>query len=399
MKNFQEKDLKMINHNYSVLGELPLVSVIVPTYNRPEMLQKAIESILKQTYSNFEIIVVNDCGVDVENIISKFNDSNISYIKHPRNKGLSAARNTGILAAQGKYVSYLDDDDIYYPNHLETLVNCLERSGHKVAYTDAHRRFLKNVDGRFIVTKKDIPYSFDFDKKRILLENFIPVTCFMQERKCVIDANLFDPELKRIEDWDLWVRLSRKWDFAHIKEVTCAFSWYEDKDYSMTSGREEAFQWASMNMYYKNREYVKDDPKAQAHQRYYFRHVLNNLKKVTCESIKNNENIFNTVFIDENISLTINKLRSLSKYYIRTRYEYVESIPDLFELIYLLHFRDKKTIKSIIYHILSSITKLIRYIYRSLDRSFQILISDGPIAFFNKVIGLIKRKIDSFMIK
>lgn len=116
----------------------PLVSIIVPTYNRPNTLKRALESIAAQTYKNIEAIVVNDAGEDVAGIIDTFrNRLSVKYCVHDRNKGLASSRNTGINAAQGKYIAYLDDDDIFYDDHVETLVNFLENRGHKVAYTDA----------------------------------------------------------------------------------------------------------------------------------------------------------------------------------------------------------------------------------------------------------------------
>lgn len=207
----------------------PLVSVIIPTYNRPDTLRKAIQSIINQTIQNFEIIVVNDAGVDVEHVVKSFHSVKISLISHANNKGLAAARNTGIRAARGKYISYLDDDDIYYPTHLETLVEFLKIADEKVAYTDAHRAHKKSGDGRYVTVFKDVPYSCDFDPVRLLYENYIPVLCVMHERACISEVGLFDETLRAHEDWDLWMRMSRNYTFKHIKKTTCEFSWREDK--------------------------------------------------------------------------------------------------------------------------------------------------------------------------
>src|SRR4051812_38104251 len=95
----------------------PLVSVIVPTFNRPAMLKDALASIFAQTYAPIEIIVVNDGGIDAELAIAASNcKSRVVYLKHTSNKGLPAARNTGIKAASGEFIAYLDDDDVYYPD-------------------------------------------------------------------------------------------------------------------------------------------------------------------------------------------------------------------------------------------------------------------------------------------
>jgi len=118
----------------------PLVSIIIPTYNRPDLLFNAIESVINQLYTNIEIIVVNDAGEDVSHIIDAFADTRVRYFTHEENQKISAARNTGLMHAKGKYIAYLDDDDIYYPNHIGTLVRFLESNDVDIAYTDAYEK-------------------------------------------------------------------------------------------------------------------------------------------------------------------------------------------------------------------------------------------------------------------
>lgn len=219
------------------VSHAPLVSVIVPTFNRPEMLADALRSILNQTFQDFEIIVVNDGGSAVESIVNDLNrDCRITYIRHGKNRNLAAARNSGVKAARGKYVTFLDDDDRYYPEHLETLVTFLEQSAYQVAYTDAHRAFQVKEGNRYIVKTRDVPYSFDFNYDRILVGNFVPVLCFMLERSCLDQVGLFDETLTTHEDWDLWIRISRKFRLAHLKRITCEFASRNDGS-SMTSSK------------------------------------------------------------------------------------------------------------------------------------------------------------------
>jgi len=244
-----------------------MVSVIVPTYNRPDMLTGAINSILNQTYQDFEIIVVNDAGKSVENIIKVLNkNSNITYLSHTKNRGMAAARNTGIKEAKGKYIAYLDDDDIFYPDHLETLVNFLENSEYKVAYTDAYRVHQENENGEYIVTKRDLPYSFDFNYDQILVDNFIPILCLMHERSCLNEVGLFDEELSVLEDWDLLIRLSRKFKFFHIKKETCEFIWKTDGT-TMSSNKQYNFFETYKIIYEKHREYSQKKPHVLEAQR------------------------------------------------------------------------------------------------------------------------------------
>ena len=237
-----------------------MVSVIVPTYNRPVMLIETINSILNQNYQDFEIIVVNDAGKDVESKIKLLNkNNNIKYLAHTKNKGLAAARNTGIKEASGKYIAYLDDDDVYYPDHLETLVNCLENGEYKVAYTDAYMVTQERKNSNYVVKKKDIPFSFDFDYDRILVENFVPVLCLMHERSCLEEIGLFDENLTVCEDWDFLIRISRKFEIAHVKKVTSEFTWRTDGT-NMRSSLSTHFGRTFKIIYEKYREYSQNKP-------------------------------------------------------------------------------------------------------------------------------------------
>ena len=284
LKNFHLKQAQVILNNAAlydpalvarakeVLGatpgapSAPLVSVIVPTHNRPGLLKKAVQSILDQTFQNLEIIVVNDAGQDVSQVVEAFGSPNLSLHCHETNQGLAAARNTGIRAAKGKYIAYLDDDDLFYPEHLATLVERLESDGSFVAYTDAHRVHLEKRDGVTKAIGRDLPYSEDFDCQRILFDNFIPVLCVMHRRECLERVGGFDPLLHRLEDWDLWIRMSRHYEFHHIREVTCAFSWFPEGGTTMTGANREPFEWAMLRVSHKRRHLLPPVPAAAAWQ-------------------------------------------------------------------------------------------------------------------------------------
>lgn len=201
-----------------------VVSVILPTRNRPQNLKEALLSVLNQTYRRFEVIVINDGGIDVEDLISSLNrEGHIVYAKHGRSLGPAAARNTGLKLARGKYVTYLDDDDLYYPYHLETLVTFLERTGHKVAYSDANEAHQIIEEGAYKTVSKNVTYSYNFDPDKLSLGNFIPILAIMHSRDCLEKTGLFDETLRVGEDLDLWIRLSRQYEFHHIKKVTCEY--------------------------------------------------------------------------------------------------------------------------------------------------------------------------------
>ncbi|TVM00934.1 MAG: hypothetical protein CV087_11655 [Candidatus Brocadia sp. WS118] len=240
------------------LRTTPLVSVIVPTHNRPDTLKNTLESIASQTYKHVEAVVVNDAGEDVSSVVDAFRERlSVIYLIHDKNKGLAAARNTGIKHASGEYIAYLDDDDLFYRNHIETLVTYLETSDDKVAYTDAYRVCQEKEDGRYVVKQKDIPYSFDFDADVILAQNLFPVLCIMHKKSCLDEIGLFDESLTTHEDWDLWIRMSRKYHFAHIKKITCEYAWRTDST-SMSSEKQADFLRTMNIIFEKYREYASD---------------------------------------------------------------------------------------------------------------------------------------------
>jgi GT2 family glycosyltransferase len=215
----------------------PKVSVIVPTHDRPRLLEQALRSVLAQSEPDFEIIVVNDAGAPVADVIERLNGGGqIRYLENAANRGHGASRNVGLRAARGRYVAYLDDDDTFLPDHLATLLGALsDGDGVPIAYADARRAHVQ-ADG-VTVTKRDVPYSTDFDPDAILLSNFIPILCVMHERAC---AASFDESLPVLEDWDLWIRLSRRFRFRHVPRVTCEFTVRADGS-SVTSERLRLF--------------------------------------------------------------------------------------------------------------------------------------------------------------
>jgi tetratricopeptide (TPR) repeat protein len=201
-----------------------MVSVIVPTFNRPGTLAVTLDSLLAQTYPHFEVWVINDGGCDVSHLIRGRDPLNrIHYLHRSRNLGPNPSRNEGIRASSGRYIAYLDDDDCYYPNHLEMLVEALD-GGAKVAYSDAFEaQNIWNGDRRVTILR-EIAYSCDYDPDRLALWSFIPTLCLMHHRECLDQVGFFDESLSRCEDWEMWLRLSRRYRFAHVREATCEFS-------------------------------------------------------------------------------------------------------------------------------------------------------------------------------
>lgn len=238
----------------------PKVSVVVPTYQRPFRLAGTLESIASQTMKDFEVLVVSDGGVDTRFMVDRYRDRMcIRFFEHPANKGLSAARNTALRFARGKYIAYLDDDDIFYENHLKTLLQYLDTTGEKVVYSDAHCA-REVFNGReYEIVSRDVLYSNDWDNDLILTKNLVPVLCVMHEKACIPSTGFFDEQLSSHEDWDFWIRLSRNFKFNHLPEVTCEFRERLDAS-SMTGSRRADFLRTAQIIMDKNHVYVKGRP-------------------------------------------------------------------------------------------------------------------------------------------
>ncbi len=200
----------------------PLVSVIVATYNRRFFLVDSLRSIMAQTYQDFEIIVVNDGGEDVEDIVNKVNTrGKIVYVKNALNKGASAARNKALQVAKGEIIAYLDDDDLFRPNHLQVLVDELLKGDANFVYTGVEY-VNEEIDGeQRIVKHRETPLVYmKYSKERLHINNFIPTLTWGHLRSVNDLVGHFDESLKALEDWDFLLRVSRACQIKQIDSVT-----------------------------------------------------------------------------------------------------------------------------------------------------------------------------------
>ncbi len=173
----------------------PLVSVVMPTYNRANLLKTSINSILNQTYKNFELIIIDDGSKDnTKNIIFSYNDKRIHYYSNPTNKGISYSRNKGFSLAKGKYIMIMDDDDFSLPNRMELQVNFLEKN--------------KNIDvvvGQ-IKGYKPTPQTHNEITIGLLQENPIGNANIMYKKDFAQKNKItYDENLPISEDWNYWL--------------------------------------------------------------------------------------------------------------------------------------------------------------------------------------------------
>jgi len=203
----------------------PVVSVLIPTFNRPRYLYGALASALNQSYRNLQVIVINDGGEYVDDIVDSFNDQRIVFINRKENRGKAFSLNEGLTCAEGKYIAYLDDDDLFYPNHIETLVDALEnQTDCQVAYSDLYKTYCKIMpDGTRQVLSKVVEVSRDFDRFFMLYFNHALHVSLMHRRELLEKTGPYNEELNILIDWDMTRRLAFFSDFRHIYEITGEF--------------------------------------------------------------------------------------------------------------------------------------------------------------------------------
>ena len=205
---------KTSNFSSSSLSGPPIVSVVIPTYNRAEWLGNTLRSVLKQTFIDFELIVVDDGSTDdTENVVQSF--PRVQYVRLQENRGVSGARNTGLSRAVGRYICFLDSDDLWCERKLEVQVGWMESNADcRVCYTDEIwiRRGV-----RVNPMNKHRKYSGD------IFRHCLPL-CIVSPSSAMLRASLFDEvgafdeSLPACEDYDLWLRIAVKYPFHFIEE-------------------------------------------------------------------------------------------------------------------------------------------------------------------------------------
>lgn len=205
-----------------------LVSIIIRTCNRPDILKNALKSIEKQTYTNLEVIVVEDGkNLSKEMIKQKFPNLNIKYFSTQNKVGRTKAGNIGLSLASGDYFNFLDDDDILLPNHVETLVsNLLENNTYKAVYSIAMEyqiRVYSKTPYKFKVKRKFIRYQQEYHKLVLFHHNYIPIQSIMFHKELYQKYGGFDERLSVLEDWDLWIRYSLHTQFLFVPIKTSIY--------------------------------------------------------------------------------------------------------------------------------------------------------------------------------
>ena len=223
-------------------GSSPTVSVVVPTHNRADLIGETLKSILDQTFDDFELIVVDNGSTDgTDRIVEAIGDSRIRY-HWQEDSGLPAnSRNVGIGMALGRYVAFLDSDDLWLPEKLELQVRCFEEHPDAgLVYGDAVYTGQTEKEGKSLIRGMIEGRVFD----DLLVFNRIPTLTVMMRTLCLDEVGLFceDPELRGAEDYHLWLRIAHRYPIFPVRRVVARYRVHETNLVGHAAGFDAVFE-------------------------------------------------------------------------------------------------------------------------------------------------------------
>ncbi len=195
----------------------PLVSVIIPTYNRADLLGQTLDSITKQTFRDYEIVVIDDGSTDGTHELVADRSEPIRFLEQ-EHRGASAARNHAVAEARGALVAFLDSDDLWQPHFLEEVAGAVDaRPDAALGYSD-----FRTIDSSGRVLRGHVKRQHGGQVVDRLFESiFIHTSCVVARRKVILEAGGFDEQLQANEDYELWLRLSLRYPFVSVPKPLC----------------------------------------------------------------------------------------------------------------------------------------------------------------------------------
>ncbi len=215
---------------------MPKVSVIIPTYNRERLISRALDSVLKQTFTDYEIIVVDDGSTDYTKDVLKKYEGRIRYF-YQANSGISGARNRGLAEAKGEYIAFLDSDDAWLPEKLAMQVAILDRDPTVgIVYS---KMMILNEEGTHCGFKPNEPTGRNF-LELIEIRGDIATSTVMTRKACFDKVGNFDRDLPPMEDFDMWLRISKFYKVHEAQNITLAY--YYRHDNQATSNPKKVYE-------------------------------------------------------------------------------------------------------------------------------------------------------------
>ena len=226
-----------------------MVSAIITTHNRKELLKRAIESVLSQTFKDMECIVVDDASTDGTRELCKSYPIQYIYIPKEESKGGNYARNLGIKASSGNYCAFLDDDDYWFPEKIEKQVALIEEKQCELVYCGRKSEY---ISPNSTISKDILPDSrlCGDMHKLILLHICCTTSTILVLRKALIDVNFFDESLKFWQEYELTIRLAQRQPFYFVNEALCVYRLNINDTNRLTN---KYFEWRKAVKYIHNK--------------------------------------------------------------------------------------------------------------------------------------------------
>ncbi len=204
-----------------------LVSIITPSYNTGAYIAETIKSVLAQTYTNWEMIIVDDCSTDnTDEVVTRFSDSRIKYLKNKRNSGAAISRNYALREAKGKWIAFLDSDDLWLPEKLEKQISFMKENGYKFTFTDYRIVY---------PDKKWSPYIYTGPDK--ITKHMMYRYCYFSTITVIYDREYVGliqiADIKKNNDYAMWLKVIQKTNCYRMPEC---LSIYCKRENSISSG-------------------------------------------------------------------------------------------------------------------------------------------------------------------
>jgi glycosyltransferase involved in cell wall biosynthesis len=201
----------------------PTISIILTTFNRPHLLPRAIESVLNQTFRKFELIIIDDSGksVGTSQTIQTYNDERIRLISNSINNGVSASRNTGIRSSKAGLITFLDDDDEFYPNFLEKVTDYFRDISPEIGFIWAGvKKVTDTLTGEILRFNRVFPVNFQTKEEAIIAATTMGNSFGLTLRREIFDIiGYYDETLTMCEDTEFFFRLVKKFEFRALPEI------------------------------------------------------------------------------------------------------------------------------------------------------------------------------------
>jgi glycosyltransferase involved in cell wall biosynthesis len=198
---------------------MPTVSVIIPAYNRADLMGRAITSVLAQTFTDYELLVVDDGSTDnTKEAVATFGDR-IKYLRHGINSGLSSALNTGIRGSTGEFVAFLESDDEWHPFKLQLQVERFRAGNPRLGLVYGAMASVDTRTGKSLIPPT--PWLPDNILDTILYQNCVlgGGSLAMIPRRCLDEVGLFDTAIRGCQDWDMWIRIAERYEVDCVPQV------------------------------------------------------------------------------------------------------------------------------------------------------------------------------------